>query len=174
MSPHKRHRQYGFNLIELMVAMVVGSIIILGIVNLFGSNQQTQRIKEQIDQAHETFRFTSYTLMKIVRSASSFAVNEAGDEITFTFDGNGEQMNCIGQAAAAGETNRLYLEGDVLMCDTGSSNLRLATGISSITFNEYVQNVTDAIVNSVRTSITMNSGRDLSFVSTVRSIAITQ
>ncbi|CAM4018247.1 prepilin-type N-terminal cleavage/methylation domain-containing protein [Vreelandella rituensis] len=72
------HRQSGFTLVELMVAMVVGTVIILGAGQLFLTTLQTfQKVKE-ISQKQEVLVFAASSIVNSVRSSSAGSYGDSG------------------------------------------------------------------------------------------------
>lgn len=65
------HRQAGFTLVELMVAMVVGTIIILGAGQLFLTTFQTFQKVEEISRKQETIVFATSILVNEYRKEST-------------------------------------------------------------------------------------------------------
>ncbi len=42
MTTHLRHRQHGFSLVELMIAMAIGLALLAGVTHIFTSSKATQ------------------------------------------------------------------------------------------------------------------------------------
>ena len=59
----------GFSLIELMVAMLIGLIISIGIVQIFGATRATYRLDESLARAQENGRFALEFLHQDIRHA---------------------------------------------------------------------------------------------------------
>ena len=64
-----RPQAFGFTLVELMIALLLGVIVIGGIITIFVSNQQTYRTTVAMDNAQEAFRFAQHTITRVARSA---------------------------------------------------------------------------------------------------------
>ena len=75
---HQTRPSRGFTLIELMIALVLGLLIIGATVTVFISNQQTSRVKTELGNAQEAFRFASQTIMRVVQQGS--AIQDPGSE----------------------------------------------------------------------------------------------
>ena len=60
-------RQTGFTLVELMVAMAIGTIIILGAGQLFLTTFQTFRTVDELSRKQESLIFTVNTLIEAGR-----------------------------------------------------------------------------------------------------------
>ena len=58
MSNYYRKRaQQGFSLVELMIAMLLGLLLLVGVVNLFLGSSQTYRLQEALFRVQESGRF---------------------------------------------------------------------------------------------------------------------
>ena len=77
-------QQGGFSLVELMVAMVIGLIIILGAGQLFLTVFQTNRQVETLSEKQAAVNFAVETLLRDIRRAEdgSINVNSDGDELS--------------------------------------------------------------------------------------------
>ena len=97
---HRTLPSRGFSLIELMIALVLGLLIIGATVTVFISNQQTSRVKTELGNAQEAFRFASQTMMRVVQQAS--AIQDPGADMLRVVvpPGNG-RVDCLGRAVAA-------------------------------------------------------------------------
>lgn len=65
----KRQWQQGFNLIELMVALALGLVIILGASNVFLSSKQSYQTNQALSQIQENSRITFELLARDLRQA---------------------------------------------------------------------------------------------------------
>jgi type IV pilus assembly protein PilW len=61
----------GFTLVELMVAMLIGLIITIGVVQIFGSNRATYQLDESLARAQENGRFALEFLSQDIRHAGN-------------------------------------------------------------------------------------------------------
>lgn len=66
---HAIHRQRGFSLIELMVALVLGLVIVGGVINIFITNQQTFRTNNDLGRLQENARISFEQMAREVRQA---------------------------------------------------------------------------------------------------------
>lgn len=64
-------RQAGFTLIELMIALVIGLIAMIGIVSLFGGTSRTNRLQEGLARLQENGRFAVMRIESDLRMASA-------------------------------------------------------------------------------------------------------
>lgn len=63
------HRQHGFTLVEIMVALVVGLVLLAGIGQLLTGNRQTYRFQNNVSQLQENGRFALELLGRNLRMA---------------------------------------------------------------------------------------------------------
>ena len=74
-------RQAGFTLIELMIALVIGLIAMIGIVSLFGGTSRTNRLQEGLARLQENGRFAVMRIESDLRMASAQYCNDyAGNQ----------------------------------------------------------------------------------------------
>jgi len=62
-------RQAGFTLVELMVAMAIGMIVILGLMVAFDANRENFRFNNQMLQLHDSGRFALDSIIQDLRMA---------------------------------------------------------------------------------------------------------
>lgn len=148
----------GFTLIELMVAVVVSTLIVGGIIFVMLSGRTAVQESERLSRIQENVRFASDYLVRELRNAgyrdelslliaeynligNEFArINDAGDEITVRFSGRG---NCAQPFAAAGELltlieNTYFIQDGELRCrgtmGDSTATVRLASGLRAAQF----------------------------------------
>ncbi|WP_346796573.1 prepilin-type N-terminal cleavage/methylation domain-containing protein [Halomonas sp. Bachu 37] len=100
------HRQKGFTLVELMVAMVIGSIIILGAGSLFLTTFQTFQKVNELSRKQETVIFAANTLVDEYRKGEGegrYKLEETKDSDGNTecsiFDKNSNSQPIVGGLA---------------------------------------------------------------------------
>jgi type IV pilus assembly protein PilW len=67
-----RNRQAGLTLIELMVALAIGSFLIIGAVQIYTQSRQAFRVNESIARVQETAQFAMDTIEADLRMASNW------------------------------------------------------------------------------------------------------
>lgn len=73
-------RQAGFTLVELMIAMAIGLIAMIGIVSLFGGTSRTNKLQEGLARLQENGRFAVMRIESDLRMASAqFCSDYAGN-----------------------------------------------------------------------------------------------
>ena len=64
-----RMRQAGLSLVELMIAMVIGLLLMLGVIQVFIASQAASRLSEGVARVQENGRFALDFLERDVRMA---------------------------------------------------------------------------------------------------------
>lgn len=67
-----RHRSAGLSLIELMVALAIGTILVLGLVQVFSASRAAYQMSEGIARVQENARFAMDFLQRDIRMAGHF------------------------------------------------------------------------------------------------------
>ncbi|KAF1698445.1 pilus assembly protein PilW [Pseudoxanthomonas jiangsuensis] len=76
-------RQRGLSLVELMVALVIGLILVLGLVEVFGASRAAYQLSEGMGRAQENGRFAIDFLQRDIRMAGHFGcVNDQARRLT--------------------------------------------------------------------------------------------
>lgn len=146
-------RVSGFSLVELMIALVLGTVIVLGAVGLFITNQRTFQLQQSLTDVQQQGSFTQGFMMTDLRKVGyqenastpigapvgiDFSASTDGgaagasDKLTFSFEG---RQDCGGQTSAA--TARIvesyFVKDGNLVCNgslTGADTTLLA-GVAS-------------------------------------------
>ncbi len=71
----------GMTLVELMVALAVGSFLIIGAVQVYNQSRQAYVVNDSIARVQETAQFALDTIEADLRMASNFGRNSRGDTI---------------------------------------------------------------------------------------------
>ncbi|WP_110070547.1 PilW family protein [Halomonas sp. A11-A] len=92
-------RNSGFSLVELMVAMVIGLIIILGAGQLFLTVFQTNRQVETLSEKQAAVNFAVETLLRDIRRANPGSIAFDNNSLELTVSNRGDLAGCFaGQA----------------------------------------------------------------------------
>lgn len=67
VDPHRR--QLGMTLIEIMIALLIGAFLLGGVMQIFVSSQQTNRMQENLSRLQENGRFALEFISKDIRRA---------------------------------------------------------------------------------------------------------
>jgi len=76
-----RQVQRGMTLVELMVALAIGSFLLIGAVTVYNQSRQAYAINEAISRVQETAQFALDTIEADLRMASNFGLTGRGDAI---------------------------------------------------------------------------------------------
>lgn len=195
----QRPECFGFSLVELMIALVLGLLIIGGIITVFVSSQQSYRTKTAFDNAQEAFRFASHTITRVARSADAVDDSSGDNQLALRLTGiDALVTDCLGAIVPHedGVTTTFRVDGEgnleCVVTDTDTGTLIrggiLVSGVESLQFlygvsssGEYLNNSSyspfgdvDAPENirAVRATITMDgeiSDLSVTFTSAIRS-----
>ena len=72
------HRQTGLTLVEIMVALAIGSFLIIGAVQIYSQSRQAFAVNESIARVQETAQFAMDTIEADLRMASNWGRNSRG------------------------------------------------------------------------------------------------
>jgi prepilin-type N-terminal cleavage/methylation domain-containing protein len=78
----KTSLQKGFTLIELMVAIVIATLLMLGLVEIFGSARASYNLQEGLGRLQENARFANTFISRAVRETGYFPIAEVLDPNT--------------------------------------------------------------------------------------------
>jgi type IV pilus assembly protein PilW len=70
-SPTQPHAQRGFSMIELMIAILIGSILLIGITTLFSTTSNVNRMENGLARLQENGRFALNRIAQDIRMASA-------------------------------------------------------------------------------------------------------
>ena len=97
-TAHRTRPSRGFTLIELMIALVLGLLMIGATVTVFISNQQTSRVKTELGNAQEAFRFASQTIMRVVQQGSEIRDPEGEGLLRVEITPGDGKVDCLGRS----------------------------------------------------------------------------
>ena len=100
---HKLQRQTGLTLVELMVALAIGSFLIIGAVQIYNQSRQAFVVNESIARVQETAQFAMDTIEADLRMASNWGRNSRGLAV--------EGRSLVGDANPLGLTVPLSANG---------------------------------------------------------------
>lgn len=102
MSKRTRKRMSGLSLIELMIAMLIGTILVLGLVQIFSASRTAYQTSEGLGRVQENARFAIDFLQRDIRMAGHFGC--ANDQAHWV-KGAGDLANHLGATPAALDFN---------------------------------------------------------------------
>lgn len=98
LSSSFRRRQAGLSLIELMIALLIGSILLIGLVQVFGASRTAYQTSEGLARVQENARFAIDYLQRDIRMAGHFGcVNDQAHWVK----GTGDLVNHLNAALPA-------------------------------------------------------------------------
>lgn len=140
---HRRVRQQGVSLIELMVALVIGLFLILGAVTVYNQSRNAYRASEGVARLQETARLAMDVIETDIRMANywgmsnraEYIVNRAGPGQAAPADWTAQQQANASRCGAAGSNWMINLDEYVggsnnaynLTC--AASNYQLASDV---------------------------------------------
>jgi len=131
-KPLKQSRaQAGMSLVELMIALVIGLLILMGVLTVYLSGARTAATTEALSRVQESGRFGIFFLSRDIRqagfkSACQGEVNNLLDEGSAAYDDTLFDLNdpIVGWDDSAGTLAAAlpqYVRGDVLMLKSAST-----------------------------------------------------
>lgn len=72
MKANSKHKVQGLSLIELMIALLIGGILLLGLVQVFGASRTAYQLSEGMSRVQENGRFALDYLQRDIRMAGHF------------------------------------------------------------------------------------------------------
>jgi type IV pilus assembly protein PilW len=127
------HRQRGVGLVEVMVAMAIGMLLVLGAVTVFMQGKNTSRTSDAVSRMQENLRFAFDTIEPDLRMANFWGLKKDADRIDNVGSPVDPQQPL--DAAVAGncglnwtaDLNR-YVDGR----DNGNYNLACAAPVTAV------------------------------------------
>ena len=91
-SANNSRRQTGFTLVEIMTALVIGSILMLGAITIMVNSKDAYETQDDLARLQENARFAMNLLIKDIRMAGYFGCNTDSDS-TYDHINNGAAGN---------------------------------------------------------------------------------
>jgi len=98
--PVSLRRNLGLSLVELMVAMVIGMLLVLGLLQVFSASRAAYQLSEGLARAQENARFAIDLLQRDIRMAGHFGC--VNDQAHFVKGEGDPKLNFGATAPAAG------------------------------------------------------------------------
>ncbi|HMV11872.1 MAG TPA: PilW family protein [Nitrosomonas sp.] len=91
------NQQYGFTLIELMVAMTIGLLLLGGVITILSSSHQTYRVNDALSRLQENARYAFQLLSRDIRMAGYLGCVGDGVPIVNTLNNPSDFLWKLGQ-----------------------------------------------------------------------------
>lgn len=156
------HREnHGFTIIEVMVAMVISLVLLLGVINIFMASNTSHTLQNGVARLQENARFALDIMARSI-SMAGLQTNPAFAAAPDTTDGGGNAhdrisvnytspTDCLGNPAAGGiATDSFYLQDDPVtnISNLYCNNQPLVEGIESMQILYGQDNNADGIADS--------------------------
>ena len=89
-TKNSNRNQSGMTLVELLVALTIGSFLIIGAVQVYNQSRQAYVINDSIARVQETAQFAMDTLEADLRMASNWGQNSRGSAVNGRSDTGGD------------------------------------------------------------------------------------
>lgn len=131
-------KEQGFTLIELMIALVIGSFLILGISATYSAISASIQTSKDLENAQEVIRYSSQSFTRSLKQTS--AVNVVST-VEMRVQQSANTSSCLGTTVAQAYQETFTFVQPDLFCsiqDSAGADLvgttRLLTGINSLVF----------------------------------------
>ena len=169
-SKHTRDSQSGMTLVELLVALAIGSFLIIGAVQIYNQSRQAYVINDSIARVQETAQFAMDTIEADLRMASNWGRTSRSDAIdgrSTTANVNPNALSAVTNGCGADWAYDLGnpIEGDnngyTLTCLPPSAPTALAAQANSDTLTIRRGAVPTAALDATRLQVisTLNAGQ---------------
>ena len=170
----QRNTQSGFSLIELMIAMSLSLLLILGIATVFSSLKNTSSYSKQLENTQEVLRFTNSTFSRAVHrademDAKSYTGSDGGTyqqlDLTFNLDNldtSESYTSCLGNPMTSQYYESYRLTDNELLCaeyttagldDSSKTFTAIGTNIDDLNFSITDNLLTVTITPSIMSNI---------------------
>ena len=146
-------RQSGLSLVELMIALALGLVLTLGVVQIFLGSSQTYRLSDALGKVQENIRFSLGTLQYDVRMAGYFGclIGEPFNQLD-TSDDDYEEVAYDGGAVIGWDADGTGLDDEFaitsLAAGSGSWSIGTADAIPDAIENQMLPGTDFLILNS--------------------------
>lgn len=126
-------KEAGLSIVELMIALLLASLLTLGLVQIFTSNSQTSRVNEASARVQESGRLASDIMARVIRNAAYWGCVSQSRLDSMLRDGQGFDVSrlmtgvMVEDDVAAGNTWGAVEGSDVLILGGVETNAALRT-----------------------------------------------
>ncbi|RBP29196.1 type IV pilus assembly protein PilW [Marinobacter pelagius] len=133
MKIESRNKQLGLSIVELMIALLLASLLSVGLVQIFTSNSQTSRVNEASARVQESGRLASDIMARVIRNSAYWGcTNQVRINLMLNDDGSVDLSNFttgvdVAFNVASGNTWGAVPGSDVLFLGGVNTNAALRT-----------------------------------------------
>jgi prepilin-type N-terminal cleavage/methylation domain-containing protein len=129
-------KQAGFSLSELMIAMVLGLLIMIAVINFFAPLKATVEESKRLEHAADALRYATLTLSKSIKQAGGVS-HVSATELVLSFHASASQpsLSCLGQSQTADYMETYHFTAPNLFCDDGNGAQMILTGLETTHFS---------------------------------------
>ncbi len=163
----------GFTLVELMVAMAVGTFIILGIIGTYSSISASTQASKELENAQEVIRYSSNVFSRSLKQTTQPVVFANGNQ-TISVTQQANTLSCLGTRMNSDYVETFTFIQPDLSCQIAdlqgnelAANTQILTGIanfqSGLNGDLFTLNITPTVLpqnfgnNGVRIDIALTS-----------------
>ena len=128
------NKHIGFTLVELMVAVLLSTILVLGVAGAFVGISQTNQQLQRLETAQEVLRSSQIIFGRSVKQAMTAVV--LAEQLVVQQQANaGDTRDCLGRTQAAAFTEQFRVQGSTLQCQVNAEDwVTLISGVSAMRF----------------------------------------
>ena len=126
----------GFSLVELMVAMLLSIILLMGVGGAYIAIKRTLNDVHDLENAQEVLRSSSDVLARSIKQAVSVTLIDSSTLLLEQQLSTNQATSCTGSMETASFTERYSLAGDRLQCSVNDQSAQtVVQGILAISFS---------------------------------------
>ncbi len=124
----------GFTLLELMIALVISSVVLLGVSQSFSAIHGATHVAQSMQTAQEVLRFTAELFSRSLKQTVELPTLSAGSLVVRHKEAG--QTACDGSSLSRSFVETYTLRENMLVCRIdGGLDIPLISGISNISYN---------------------------------------
>ncbi|WP_298940093.1 prepilin-type N-terminal cleavage/methylation domain-containing protein [uncultured Psychromonas sp.] len=124
--------QRGYSLIELLIALLISTVLILSVSTVYSSITGLVNTSKNLENAQEVLRYSSEVF---TRSLKQTSLNPTVTSTQLNVEQTENNIACDGSIPVNDYTEVFTLNSNNLLCDIGDGPKVILTGIESINFS---------------------------------------
>lgn len=130
-------RQSGFSLIELMIAMVLGLVIVMGTASFYSTLRGTILEANRLERAQESLRTVAQIMGRSLHQGEAVTVTPQRLTVTYgSIQAGDVVLGCLGRSRANGDSDTFTFENNNVFCSDGAGAAQvIATNIASLSMS---------------------------------------